>query len=266
MYREITDGFYWFQELGSHRDDFVDGFDGEPDWYIRGEKVYNCQNAYLLYGDRSLMWDTTSPANREIVLADLEEALDGADLDYLVVSHPDIPHSGNAHAILEAHPEATLVAPAYGSLHELYHLEDAEKMAPGESIDLGGFEVTFEEAPVVDAPMTSWMSESTMDALFTVDWMCFPIMGREALRAVDENPAPVTVDRMVEFNGRVIFWLQYVDPTVIKDRIERYIDDHPVSVVAPTHGLVIREDAVDHMRKYAEVVDEIAEHGRIEAV
>lgn len=266
MYREIFDGLYWLQELGPHREDFVEGFGGEADWYVRGDKVYNPQNAYLLRGESSLLFDTTSPANTEFVLADLEEILGGDGLDYLVVSHPDIPHSGNAHPILEAFPEATLVAPAYGNLHELYHLEDAEQLGVGDSIDLGGFEVTFEEAPVVDAPMTFWMSERTLDALFTVDWMCFPIMGREALQLADEVETDITVDRMVEFNGRVIFWLQYVDADVIKAEIERFIDDHPASVVAPTHGLVIREKAVEYMRRYPQVVDHIAEHGRISTI
>lgn len=266
MYREVWDDVYWFQELGPHRDDFVQSFDDDQAWYVPGEDVYVPQNAYLFRGDESLLFDTTSPANTETILADLEEILDGRTLDYLVVSHPDIPHSGNTHAILERYPEATLVAPSVGSLHELYHLGAAEQMDVGESIDLGGFRVTFEEAPVVDAAMTFWMSEETTDSLYTVDWMCFPHMGRETLKCADEIDSEVSVERLIQFSGRVIFWLQYVDPDVTIEAIERFVDDHPVSAIAPSHGLIIPERAVEHMRRYRDVVTRVSDRGRISTI
>lgn len=110
--------------------------------------------------------------------------------------------------------------------------------------------------------MTHWMIEESSGMLFTVDWMCFPHMGSEALSFVDELETDLTVDRLVEFNARVIFWLQYVDPDVTNAVSADYVDAYDIERVAPTHGLVVRENVEEYIDKYADVV----EHGREQGI
>ncbi|MGM0591451.1 MAG: MBL fold metallo-hydrolase [Halobacteriota archaeon] len=266
MYRELEAGFYWIQEIDPTREDIVAQLADDQDWYVPGEDLHVPQNGFLLCGEETLLFDTTSPAHTDTVLADLDDILDDRGLDYLVVSHPDIPHAGNASAILRQYPGATLVAPSFGSLHELYHLGDARKVDVGESIDLGGRVVTFTEAPILDAAMTHWMIDETTGMLFTVDWMCFPHMGSEVLTCVDEIESDVTVKRMVEFNARVIFWLQYVDSGLVVEELERFVDAYDITGVAPTHGLVVRENVDEYLEKYHDVVYHVAEHGREQTI
>jgi flavorubredoxin len=259
--REITPGFWWIGECGPDRSHFVT--DRDPEWYDPDAEVHIPQNAYLLDGgEHTLLFDTLSPATTDRILEAIDRHVDR--LDYLVVSHPDVPHAGNAPAVLEAHPEAELLAPAYGKGHDLYHLgtDEATHVCEGDRLDLGGYEVRFHEATFPDAPVHCWLSEVETGTLFPVDWFGYPHTGRECLAFADELEG-LDLDRLVEFHGRVLFWFQYVDPPTVKAEIERLTREFDPEILAPAHGNVLREDAVEHMRRSEAVVDRVSEQGRV---
>lgn len=262
MAREIKPGFYWIQECGGdlHLQLTYDG--DPPAWYEPGAETHIGQCAYLLTGEQSLLFDTLSPASTDRILAELDELLDDG-LDYLVVSHPDVPHAGNAHPILEAYPGAELVGPTYGEDHELYHLEDATKVGEGDSIDLGGFTVDFHEATFLDAAMHIWMSERTTQTLFPVDWFGYPHNDTECNKFVDEFDRPMSVERLAQFHGRVLFWLQYVDVPKTNAEIDQLITKFEPNIIAPAHGNVVRGNAATYMRRVKDVVEQINADGRI---
>ncbi|WP_435063693.1 MBL fold metallo-hydrolase [Halobaculum sp. EA56] len=263
MSREITPGFHWIQECGPDRSHFVTESDGRPEWFSRHEELHIPQNAFLFDDERTLLFDTLSPASRDTIVEGVRSILDGDDLDYLVVSHPDVPHAGNTVSLLEEFPEATLVAPRYGSRHELYHLEDAMQVGEGDSIDLGEHTVAFHEATILDAALHLWMTEETTDTLFTVDWMGFPHMESECLQFVDEYDHDVDVSRLVQFHGRVLFWFQYVDVPKMNEETGRLVREYDPEILAPAHGAVIREDPIRYMELMKPVVERINSEGRV---
>ena len=235
MHREIAPGVVWIQECGPDRRDIAASLIARGQaWYERGRPLHVPQNAYLFRGDRSLLFDPLSPSAGEQIITDLDDALDGDTLDFLVVSHPDVPHAGNTHRILERYPSCTLVAPAVGDIHELYHLEDSLKVSPGDEIDLGG----------------------------PVDWLGFPHMDGECLRFTDELAAEIGVDRLTEFHSRVMFWFQYVDVPKVQAEIDRLARDFQPRILAPSHGLVVRTDPERYFGMMKEVVRRVAETGR----
>lgn len=261
MYREIEPGIFWIQELGPDRTEMFVGED-PPEWY-RDDVVRIPQCAYLLVGEETLLFDTLSPAATEALLEDLTEILDGESLDHLVVSHPDVPHAGNTWRVLEEYPDCSLVAPRYGQGHALYHLDEARLVGEGDSIDLGGRTVAFHEATFLDAPVSLWMTEETTNALFPVDWFGFPHHDEERLSFVDEIEGDATVDRLVAFHGRVMFWYQYVDAGKVRREIDRLIAEYDPDLLAPAHGLIVREDATEYMERMKPVVDVVSEKGRV---
>lgn len=262
MAREIVPGFHWIQECGSDLSAMVEPLDDSPNWYEPGHDVHIGQSAYVLQDEQSLLFDTLSPANTEQILAALEEVLEDG-LDYLVVSHPDVPHAGNTFRIAEEYPETTVVAPAYGEDHELYHLDDTMKVAAGDTIDLGEFTVEFHEATFLDAAMHVWMTEQETNTLFPVDWFGFPHNDTECYQFVDEFERPFSVRRLTEFHGRVLFWLQYVDVEKTNAEIDRIAEEFDPDIIAPAHGCVMREDVVEGMRKVKGAVEAINREGRV---
>jgi flavorubredoxin len=261
--REIVPGLHWIQECGPARFDLAastPGLDGT--WYREGAPLHLPQNAYLLRGEKTLLFDTLSPAASAWVVEVVDEVLAGAPLDYLVVSHPDVPHAGNTMRLLRAHPEARLVAPVYGETHALYHLDESLKVGPGDVIDLGGMEARFHEATFLDHSMHIWMSESTTGSLFTVDWLGFPHMEGECLHMVHELESPVSVARLVEFHGRVMFWFQYADVARMTEATDRVWDDFAPSILASAHGLPIVNGVREYFDHMKEVVRYVRENGR----
>lgn len=263
MTREIEPGIHWIEEFGPDRSGMVEE-DGTSDWYDPDEETYIPQCAYLLIGsEETLLFDTLSPASTDQIVKNVTEILGNRSLDYLVVSHPDVPHAGNTSAILETF-DAELVAPGYGNDHELYRLEDACHVTEGDSIDLGNLEVEFHEATFLDAPVSIWMTERTTGTLFPVDWLGFPHQESESYRFADEAcPDGIETDRLVQFHGRVLFWFQYVDVPKICREIDRLAAEYDPEIIAPAHGLVVREDAVEVIEGMKEVVRQIDEEGRV---
>lgn len=264
MTREIVSGVYWIYESGPDRREMFGATEDPPDWYHDGNEVYIPQCAYLFDGAReSLLLDTLSPASTAEILDAIDECLDGGDLDYLVVSHPDVPHAGNTFAIKEAYPDVTIVAPKYGNDHKLYRLDDAMKVGQGDEIDLGDLVVEFHEATFLDAPVSVWMTEQTNEILCPVDWMGFPHLEEQVLTFLDEVEGGINADQLIQFHGRVLFWHQYVNPDKVNAEIDNIIAEHDPEIIAPTHGLVIREDAVEHMELMKDVVSAISNRERI---
>ncbi len=264
MSREIFPGVHWIQECGPNRTDLVEALSREShDWYEAGREIHVPQNAYLFRRERTLLFDTLSPAASRQIIEETDQLLDGRGLDYLVISHPDVPHAGNTSKILRAHPEARLVAPKQGSMHELYHLGNAVKVEPGDTIDLGGARLEFREATFLDAAMSLWMMDETTNTLFPVDWLGFPHMDEECLRFVDELESEITVARLVEFHGRVMFWYRYVDVAKTKAEIDRLIETLAPCNIASAHGLPIRQGAVQYLEMAKDVVEAVARRGRL---
>ena len=133
----------------------------------------------------------------------------------------------------------------------------------GDEIDLGDRTVEFHEATFLDAPVSVWMTERETETLFPVDWMGFLHLDEEALAFVDELDGAFDPSRLVEFHGRVLFWYQYVDVAKTNAEIDNLIETFDPEILAPAHGLVIREDATDYMAMMKDVTRTIDEQGRI---
>ena len=264
MHRQITPGIHWIQECGPDRQGIASELVARgAEWYRAGRPLHIPQNAYLVVGERTLLFDTLSPAAGEGLLDDLSAALDGRTLDFLVVSHPDVPHAGNTHRVLRRYPDCRLVAPAVGDIHELYQLDQSLKVSPGDSLDLGGKRVTFHEATFLDAAMSVWMTEDSSGLFLPVDFLGFPHMGPdECLRFEDELELAGRLDRLTEFHGRVMFWFQYVDVPKVQAEIDRLAGRFGDLTIGPSHGLVIRRDPGRYYEMMKDVVARVAAAGR----
>lgn len=167
MSREFVNGIHWLQECGGNLKAMAASLaEQQQSWYEAGREVHIPQNAYLFVGERTALFDTLSPASREQVVAEVRQILGERPLDYLIISHTDTPHTGNALRLLREYPQATLVAPVSGDTDALYHLEDALKVGPGDIIDLGGHLLRFHEATFLDAAISIWMTEENSNMLF----------------------------------------------------------------------------------------------------
>jgi flavorubredoxin len=263
MPREVVEGIQWIQEAYRSQTLKEELSAQEPGWYVPGEDAQVCNNAYLLSDEQSLLFDTLSPYSTDQILTELERALGGGSLDYLLPSHPENPHAGNTFPILEAYPDVELLAPGYdGSKHDLYHLGNATNVYPGETLDLGTLTVEFLEPTFLDHRIHIWMRELRTNTLFTVDWLGDIHMSRDHLSFVDELEDDDPVARQFVFHSLAMFWFEYADPGKVERAIETVIDEYDPAYVAPAHGLVVRERVPEYMRLNMEVLGRIQGSGR----
>ncbi len=263
LHREVLPGIHMIQECGGHRAGIAKAvLAKQAPWYSEGVELHVPQNAYLLVGDRTFLFDTLSPAASDVILRGLDQVLGNRPLDYLALSHPDVPHAGNTSPILRKYPECQLVAPRAGETHALYHLDEAIKVGPDDELDLGGLLLRFPEAKFLDAAVHTWMTEETSKTLFTVDWMGFPHLGNECLSCVDELDVEICVSRLEEFHSRVMFWFQYVDPGKVQEATNALALAFDGYGIASAHGLPIRQNVAPFYAMMNEVVERVSDAGR----
>jgi flavorubredoxin len=226
-----------------------------PEWYDPAKTVHVCNNAYLIDGDRTLLFDTLSPGARDQLLRELDEVLGDRELDYVVPSHPEAPHAGNTNAVLRRYEGAELFSSEYGRGEELYYLDRGRTVEAGETLDLGGYEVEFLEATFPDTAFHVWMKERTSNTMFTADWLGSPHIDGQCGLFADELDRPLSAEQIREFQARALRWLQYCDADLVTAAIDGLVATHHPEVVCPAHGTVIREDASAALERTKDVVD-----------
>lgn len=256
--RRISSDVYWLLSCNSKPDLAARYSSDPPDWYEPGNHVHVSSSAYLITGEQSLLFDNLPPVERDPLIAELEMILGDDGLDYIVPSHHEAPHGGNTNALREAYPDAELLASGYGRGHEMYFLGDATRVYEGERLDLGGPVVEFVEAVILDTALHIWLFEHESRTLFSVDLLGIPHMGRDCLQTVDELEFEVTTAQLIRFHQQALPWLRIADPDRVHRALDEIVNRHAPSTIAPTHGLVIREDAIAYLEKMKEVVSEMA--------
>ncbi|MEF8907892.1 MAG: MBL fold metallo-hydrolase [Haloarculaceae archaeon] len=269
--REIAEGLHLLQGcvVPEEVQARLDEMDEPPPWYDPTGEVHAQFNAYLFAGEETLLFDTLPPNMRGDVLDALDAVLDGRDLDYLVVSHPEAPHGGNAGAILEAYPGTELLVPETDELHDLAlgsAVEEHADVTDGDELDLGSHAVEFCRSPMFDLAATTWMYERETGALFTVDAYgnAHAAAAGECGRFVDEltdDPEAFTTQRWLGFHSHTFPWFAYVEPGRLAAEIEALVDRFEPDLVAPAHGAPIRADAVGYLRRLVPVIEQISDLG-----
>ena len=251
--RQITDKIWWLTHcLGDLAAEFYkEYFEPLPNSEAyAGERVVDYPfSAFLIVDEKALLIDTCGPKQKTAFLDALQHALGGKPLDYIWISHVELPHAGNAAAIKRIHPQAQIVTVAGGDNYALHGLEDAVMASPGDVIDLGTASVEMVDALFVDHGLSQWLFERESGMLFTADWghnLHEPACGH-CFAFVDEMMADgYTAETMIDdikVNAWYQFpWLAWSDGDLIDQAIDRLFEQYDVKIFASSHGNIIRKD------------------------
>jgi flavorubredoxin len=211
-------------------------------------------SAFLIRGERTMLIDTIAPRQQSNLLEAIEQVLGEQTLDFVFISHVELPHAGNAPALQRRYPHATLLAIDEGEHYALHALSGAQRVSPGQVIDLGGYAVEVVEALFVDHGLSQWAYEHTTKMLFTADWahnLHEPARG-ECFQFLDEMEAhgysrtqfveDVKVNAWYQFP-----WLKWTEPERLAAAIEQLFRRYDVGILAPSHGNVIRRDVPQYL-------------------
>ncbi len=164
---------------------------------------------------------------------------------YVFITHPELPHAGGVGHLLERFPEA-VVCGDVSDLHLVFP-QSADRLRfldPGDRLDLGGTELLVVEGVMRDLPYTRWAFDTSRRVLFTGDGFSFMhTHPSEHCGLVAEDVPGLDIAGMTEsFASAPFWWSHFTDNTAYLERQDRLVlDELKVELIAPTHGLPIRD-------------------------
>lgn len=131
-------------------------------------------NSYLLKDEKTVLFDTVDRAVSEQFFENLGHALDGRQLDYVVVQHMEPDHSATLIQLLTLFPSVKVVTSAKAAVmiaQFFYPLPDDRLMTvkEGDTLKTGRHELSFVAAPMVHWPEVIMTYDTTDKILFTAD-------------------------------------------------------------------------------------------------
>ena len=131
-------------------------------------------NSYLLKDEKTVLLDTVDKACLETFLENVEFALAGRKLDYVIVHHMEPDHSATLKTLLDYHKEATIVCnqKILNMIHQFFgkHLDAKVHLVnEGDTLNVGEHTFTFVNAPMVHWPEVMMSYEMKDKILFSAD-------------------------------------------------------------------------------------------------
>lgn len=214
--------------------------------------------AHLVIGEEKvLLFDTGLPQGWRKFSAQLDAVLGDRQIDYVMPSHPEFPHSGNLPALLDKYPGATAVGDMRDyHLHYPEHADRLHTKREGDEIDLGGgYRIRVVEAVLRDMPNTLWAYEVSQRVLFVADGFAYLHRPEGSLADGDvdvDTHSPGDCGRIsgvgdsfpsladiLHYCSMAFYWSRFRNDSDINfDRLQALLESNPTSILAPSHGNV----------------------------
>ena len=234
-------------------------------------------NSYVILDDKVAVMDTVDSRRGEEWIKNLEQTLNGRDVDYLVVSHMEPDHAANIQKIAEKYPKMIVVgnAKTFPMLGQFFDIDLSDRslvVKEGDTLNLGSHELTFVMAPMVHWPEVMVSYESSEKILFSADgfgkfgaldteedWACearryyFNIVGKYGaqVQALLKKAAGLDIQMICPLHG-----------PILKENLEYYIGKYQVwsSYEPEDEGILVAYASIHgHTAEAAKKLKEILE-------
>lgn len=238
--RKVTDDLYWVGVNDKRIDLFENIFP-----LTRGVSY----NSYLLLDEKTVLFDTVDWAFARDLVKNVQEVLNGRDLDYVVINHMEPDHGASLEEILLRFPNVKIVSTekSFMIMRQFgFDIDGKEiEVKEGDSMSFGKHTIAFVEAPMIHWPEVMVSFDTTNGVLFSAD--AFGSFG-----ALDGKL----------FNDEVNFDRDWIDDarryyTNIVGKYGPFVQallakasKLPIKMIAPLHGPVWRSNIPYFIDKY----------------
>ena len=131
-------------------------------------------NAYVVLDEKTVLLDTADAAVSDQFFENVEHALGGRALDYIIVNHMEPDHCASLGRLLEVYPETTVIcnSKTLTMIHQFFrtNIEDRVMIIKeGDTFSSGRHVFTFVMAPMVHWPEAMVTYDTTDKILFSAD-------------------------------------------------------------------------------------------------
>ncbi len=238
---ELAKGIYWV---------------GAIDWDVRDFHGYSTYrgttyNAFLIVDEKITLFDTVKSSHIEDLLRHIRAIVDPEKIDYLVVNHVEMDHSGSLPEMMEIiKPEKLICSPmGHKALLDHFHREDwpFEVVKSGDEISIGKRTIQFLETRMLHWPdsMFSYIKEDGI--LFSSD--AFGQHYATSERFDDEVSMPEVMHESAKYYANILYLYSPLIRKLLKQVSEMNLD---IKMIAPDHGVIWRSHIGSILKAYDE--------------
>ena len=229
----------------------------ENNWSLPHGMAYN---SYLINDDKTVLVDTVKYGSDNEYIAKIKKVLGGKPLDYIAVNHMEPDHAGMIGVIMNMYPDCKIIGNVQTKkmINDYFGIgEDRFKMvADGEEIPIGQSTLKFIYIPWVHWPETMVTYDVKDQVIFT----CDAFGGYGALDGgifdSDYDWDKVYLDDMRRYYSNIV--CKY--STMVLKALAK-LDGVPINVIAPSHGVVWKENPMKVVGLFKDWAEFKAEEG-----
>lgn len=198
-------------------------------------------NSYVILDEKVAVMDTVDKRATDPWLENLDKALDGRSVDYLVISHLEPDHASNIQRLAEKYPEMKLVGNAkiFSMLPQFFDFDFSERkvvVKEGDTLSLGSHTLQFFMAPMVHWPEVMVEYEQYEKILFSAD-------GFGKFGALDEEEDWTDEARRYFINIVGKYGVQV-------QNLLKKAATLDIQTICPLHGPILKENLGFYIDKY----------------
>lgn len=198
-------------------------------------------NSYVILDEKVALMDTVDSRATEEWLDNLDKALAGRSIDYLVVSHMEPDHAGNIKNLIDRYPEMKIVgnAKTFAMIPQFFGVDITDRsvaVKEGDTLSLGKHTLQFFMAPMVHWPEVMVAYEQSEKILFSAD-------GFGKFGALDTDEAWTCEARRYYFNIVGKYGAQV-------QALLKKAATLDIQMICPLHGPILKEDLGYYIGKY----------------
>jgi flavorubredoxin len=213
-------------------------------------------NSYLVKGtEKTALIDCVKRPFAGEFFRKIEEILPVEKIDYVVVNHSEPDHAGGIVDLLQRHPdvEVFLSRPAKSFIDNLVNGEyKFHIVGDNEELPLGGKTLRFMNVPFLHWPDTIFTYVKEDKILFPCDFLGSHYSSPHTFN--DELDAPEKARGAFEFYYSTIMRPYKQHILYACERLK----DLPISMIAPSHGPVLRKNPLEYLAWYKDRADIMA--------
>lgn len=199
-------------------------------------------NSYLIKDEKNVVMDTIDKRKTNEWLENLDKALNGEKVDYLVVSHLEPDHAYNIGALAEKFPDMKIIgnAKTFAFMPQFFDIKNLDErkivVEEGTEINIGKHTLQFFMAPMVHWPEVMVTYEKTEKIIFSAD-------GFGKFGTLDTEEDWACEARRYYFNIVGKYGMQV-------QALLKKLATLDVKMICPLHGPILKENLGYYIEKY----------------
>ncbi len=219
---------------------------GAIDWNVRDFHGYSTNrgttyNAFVIIDEKVTLIDTVKSSLKGDFLARLKEVIDPKKIDYIVVNHVEMDHSGSLPEMVDLiQPEKVICSKmGHKALLEHFHKSDwpYEIAEPGKDISIGKRTLSFMETRMLHWPDSMFTYVKEDKILFSSDAFGQHLATTE--RFDDEVDQAILLEELTKYYANIL--------TLYSPKVRKLIETVQeigleINMIVPDHGVIWRKN------------------------